>query len=102
MPAPRTYLAVTRVRGPAWDPARSMREQQEWLPHAEFMDELADSGFIAFGGPLGDEERFLMVCDAPDEATVRARFADDPWVPLGLLEIERVERWTILLEAPPA
>ena len=29
---------------------------------------------------------------------VRARLAADPWSPAGLLEIVRVEPWTILLE----
>jgi hypothetical protein len=33
-----------------------MREQEGWPEHADFMNELAASGFIVLGGPLGDEE----------------------------------------------
>jgi uncharacterized protein YciI len=95
-----TYQLVTRVKGAAWDHSMPMREQSEWPAHADFMDSLAQAGFIVLGGPIGDDERFVMVCDAPDEATARSRFGDDPWVPLGLLEIASVEPWTILLEAP--
>jgi uncharacterized protein YciI len=94
---PPVYQLVTRVKGPAWEPSLQMREQREWAAHAAFMDRLADAGFIVLGGPVGDQDRFLMVCEAPDEATVRLRFADDPWVGMGLLEIASVERWTVLL-----
>jgi uncharacterized protein YciI len=89
---------VRRGKGPAWDHSVPMREQRDWPEHAAFMDALVDSGFIVLGGPIGDEESFVMVCDAPDEAAVRARFAEDPWVPIGLLEIASLERWTILLK----
>jgi uncharacterized protein YciI len=98
----RTYQLVTRVKGPAWDHSASMREQPEWPAHAAFMDRLTASGFIIFGGPIGEQERFLMVCDAADGASVRARFDADPWVPMGLLEIAAIEPWTVLLGTPSA
>jgi hypothetical protein len=94
--ARRLFIAV-RVHGPDWDGARPMRDQDGWSAHAEFMDALADDGFIVLGGVLGDGERALHVCDAPDEAAVRARFDADPWTP-RMLELERVERWEVLLE----
>jgi hypothetical protein len=40
----------------------------------------------------------LLIVDATSEEVVRARFAADPWSRSGLLEIARVERWTILLD----
>jgi len=95
----RSYLAVFRVRGPAWDESRPLREQDGWRDHADFMNELAASGFIVLGGPLGDAERTLLVCDAEDEGAVRERLADDPWTKSGLLELGGCERWTILLQA---
>jgi uncharacterized protein YciI len=101
MSAP-VYQLVTRVKGPAWEHARPLREQREWPAHAAFMDGLVDARFIVLGGPVGDQDRFLMVCDAPDEATARLRFAEDPWVGMGLLEIASVERWTVLLRPPSA
>jgi uncharacterized protein YciI len=97
MPTKGSYLAVFRVRGPAWDESQPLREQDGWPEHARFMDELAASGFIALGGPLGDAERTLLICDAEDEAAVRARLEDDPWTQSGQLELESCERWTILL-----
>jgi uncharacterized protein len=93
-----TYFAVTRVPGPAWDRARGMRDQERWEEHAAFMDGLADERFIVLGGPVGEgEKKFLMVVEASGEEEVVERFAADPWVPMGLLRIERVERWEILL-----
>jgi uncharacterized protein YciI len=96
------FQLVTRVKGPAWEPSVPLREQLEWPAHAAFMDGLTEAGFIVLGGPVGDQERFLMVCAARNEAEVRLRFADDPWVGMGLLEIASVERWTVLLGTPTA
>ena len=95
---PRSYLAVFRVRGPAWDESRPLRKQDGWPEHARFMDDLAASGFIVLGGPLGDAERTLLICDAGDEAAVRERLAGDPWTHSGHLELAGCERWTILLD----
>ena len=92
-----TYFVVTRVPGPAWDAARGMREQERWDDHAAFMDGLAEEGWVVLGGPLGDGSRFMHVVDAEDEEEVEARFAADPWVPMELLRVTRVERWEVLL-----
>ena len=45
------------------------------------MDGLAEEGFMVLGGPIGegDGENTLLVIDADDEPTVRARLAEDPW-----------------------
>lgn len=96
------YFAVTRVRGENWDVSREMREQEQWDEHARFMDALADEGFIVLGGPLGEgEQQFLMIVNADSKEAIAARFADDPWTPMGLLSIARIERWEILLQAAP-
>jgi hypothetical protein len=93
-------FVVVRVPGLAWDDSRPMREQNGWEAHARFMDELADSGFIRLGGPIGHgEQRFMHVCVGESETAVRSRFDADPWTP-AMLEIETVDRWTILLRAP--
>ena len=39
-----------------------------------------------------------LVIDADSEDALRARLAGDPWTEAGLLEIARVEPWTILLD----
>jgi uncharacterized protein YciI len=95
------YL-VTNVPGPAWDPARRLREQRGWDEHAAFMDALADEGFVLLGGPVGDpddHDHVLLVIDAPDEAAIRARLGDDPWQG-GTIEIARIDPWSVWLRGP--
>lgn len=79
-----------------------MRAQALWTEHAAFMDALTADGFIVLGGPLGKDEEFLLIIDSASEETVRARFAADPWSETGLLEIARIEPWTILLNSRSA
>jgi len=97
-----SYMAVRRIRGRAWDASLPMRAQAQWAEHAAFMNALAAEGFVVLGGPLGSGEEVLLIVNAPDAATVRARLAADPWTASDLLEIKAVERWTILLDAGPA
>ena len=94
-----TYMAVRRIRGPAWNDAAPMRAQAQWAAHAVFMNALAAEGFVVLGGPLGAGEEVLLVVDAASEDVVRRRLAADPWSESGLLEIKRVEPWTILLDS---
>jgi uncharacterized protein YciI len=61
------------------------------------MNALVTEDFVVLGGPLGDGEKTLLIADAPDEATIRARLAADPWTAMGLLVIAGIERWEILL-----
>jgi uncharacterized protein YciI len=94
------YYAVTREPGPGWDASRAMREQKRWGEHAAFMDALAEEGFVVLGGPLGGEEKeFLLILNADSEQHIEARLAEDPWVPMELLRIARVETWEILLRS---
>jgi uncharacterized protein YciI len=79
-----------------------MRDQALWAEHAAFMDALTAEGFVVLGGPLGLGEEILLVIDSASEAAVRARLAADPWSESGLLEIGRVEPWTILLDSRSA
>ena len=94
------YFLVERGKGPAWDHDRGRREQDGWEDHAAFMDALAEEGFIVLGGPIGvgDGENTLLIIDAQDEETLRARLADDPW-PQDLLTIESIRPWSVWLRA---
>jgi uncharacterized protein YciI len=92
---------VTLEKGPTWDDARGRREQDGWDEHAAFMDRLVDEGFVLLGGPLGDGERVLLVVEAADEAELRARLAEDPWEPMGLLRTGQVEPWSLWLDGRP-
>jgi hypothetical protein len=40
---------------------------------------------------------FLLIIDAESEQEIDARLADDPWTPMGLLRIAKIERWETLL-----
>ena len=96
---PVIYYAVTRERGESWNASLAMREQEKWDEHAAFMDALAGDGFVVLGGPLGDDGKVLLIIDAESEQEIVARLANDPWTPMGLLRIAKVERWEILLGA---
>ena len=89
--------AVVRKRGPSWDPSRAMHEQDAWDRHASFMNQLVATGFVKFGGPLGDGEEILLLVQAASDAAIVTRLREDPWTPMGLLEIASVKRWEIRL-----
>jgi uncharacterized protein YciI len=95
-----SYFAVTRERGPNWDGSRSLREQERWDEHAEFMDGLVDDGFIIHGGPVGDGTRTLLMIEAEDAQAIETRFAEDIWTSMDMLRIVSVEPWNVLLGVP--
>jgi hypothetical protein len=95
------YYLVEQTKGPTWDHSRRRREQVGWDEHAAFMDGLVAKGFVVLGGPIGDDgevDNTLLVIDAEDEATIRARLAEDPWSE-AVLRIERIRPWSIWLRA---
>ena len=94
-----SYFVVIREAGPAWAPASSIREQEQWTEHAAFMDALVEDGFVVLGGPLGDGPTTLLIVDSGSEDEIRTRFADDPWTHLGLLQISKIEPWDVLLSS---
>jgi uncharacterized protein YciI len=91
------FFVVLRRRGPQWDPSRSLENQSGWAAHASFMDELVDTGFVILGGPLGDEDRVVLVVEADSEDAVRATLAQDPWSETHL-RIDTIDPWTIRLD----
>lgn len=97
----KTLFAVTRIRGQAWDPTKGMRSQEQWTEHATFMTQLAADGFVILGGPLGDEGKVMLVVDAANETEIESVLAQDPWTPSGIIAVQSIQRWTILLEAGP-
>jgi uncharacterized protein len=91
-------FALILVHGAGWDPSRPIREQDGWDEHAAFMDDLVTDGFIVVGGPLGNGNRTLHLVEAPDEASIQARLAQDPWALADLLRIGSVEPWALWLD----
>ncbi|MDX6447943.1 MAG: uncharacterized protein QOD08_406 [Gaiellaceae bacterium] len=98
--AESTYYVVTESQGPNWNPVRARREQDKWDEHASFMDGLVEDGFVVLGGPLGDGDEVLLVVRAGAEAEIEARLAADPWLPMEILRIAKIEPWEILLGDP--
>jgi hypothetical protein len=96
----RSYYAVIREPGAAWDPSVPMTEQEGWSEHAAFMNGLAAKGFVYLGGPLTERQQTLLVVDASGPDEIRSTLAEDPWSANDLLRIASIEPWTILLEAP--
>jgi len=94
----RTLFLLSMEHGGPWDWSKGLREQQLWDEHAAFMDALVEDGFVVLGGPL-DEKDVLLVVDADDEASVRARLGVDPWIENGMLTITAIRPWTVLLES---
>jgi uncharacterized protein YciI len=92
------FFVLTMVNGPRYDRARDRRGQPGWDEHAAFMDGLVEAGFVVLGGPIGDGEQVMVVAEAADQAEVRARLADDPWAPMGILTIGEIRPWTIWLD----
>jgi uncharacterized protein len=92
-----SLFAVLRTRGEGWDRGKPLEAQSEWDAHARFMDDLHRRGIVVLAGPLEAAGRALVIVRARDEADVRARFAEDPWTRNGLLDVTRVDAWTLRL-----
>jgi uncharacterized protein YciI len=94
------YFLVEQAKGPAWDHGKPRRGQAGWDAHAEFVDALADDGFVVLGGPIGegDGDNALLVVAAESESAIRARLAEDPWSD-DMLTIESVRPWSVWVRA---
>ncbi len=98
------YVVLTE-QGPGWSVGTPMRGQAGWSEHASFMNQLTSDGWVVLGGPLGPGvplHRALLIARAPDEASLRARLAEDPWMRDGQLRIREVLAWEPLLGELPA
>ena len=92
------YFVVRLRRGGPWDWSRDMRQQDAWDEHARFMDQLVEDGWILLGGPLADGRDTLHIFQAESEEAIRAKLAEDPWAPNGMLTPVAIEGWTVLLD----
>jgi hypothetical protein len=96
-----TLFAVTRTRGPAWDDARPLEQQDEWDAHASFMNALVREGFVVLGGPLEGTSDVLLIVRAGTADEVVNRLSEDPWTAPDLLRVSKVTPWTLRLGALP-
>jgi len=93
------YFVVIREQGRAWNASLGMRAQEQWPEHVEFINGIAEEGFLIVAGPVGDGNpyRAMLVVSADDERQAAARLEDDPWTIAGVLETKSVERWDVLV-----
>ena len=95
-----SLFAITREAGAAWT-AGGIFDQPALDEHASFMNALADEGFLRLAGPLARSEeghaRVLLVVEAESEAEIHRRLAPDPWTQAGLLVIEGIEEWDVIV-----
>lgn len=92
-------FVVVEEQGPNWKSGSSMRSQPGWQEHARFIDALEAQRVVVLGGPLHHPSghRAMLVFDAPDEATVRRRLSEDPWIQSGSLQVREIESWELLI-----
>ena len=97
------YYAVTRNAGPAWTNGKGAIDQPGAVDHAAFMDTLAADGVVLCAGPLASSEnkriRVLLIADAPSEADIRRRLADDPWELTRQVVTTSIEPWNLFVGA---
>lgn len=93
---PRLF-AVTRTRGPRWNPEVSLEKQEDWRGHADFMNGLNASGFVVVGGPLEGTPDVLLIVRADSVEEIHSRFNDDCWTGNDLLRIKQIAPWTLRL-----
>jgi uncharacterized protein YciI len=89
-------FAVVRARSGAWDFARPMEEQPGWPEHAEFMDRHHERGHVLLAGPLGqDDRKVLIIVRADSGEEVEQLLAGDIWTKTGLLDTVSIEPWRL-------
>jgi hypothetical protein len=86
------------AHGPTWDDARGIREQDGWVEHASFMDDLVADGMIIVGGPVGDGHYTAHLVQGAGEDQIRSKLAADPWSSDGHLTVGLLEPWSLWLD----
>lgn len=98
-----SYFAITREAGPAWTDGKGAFQQPGASDHAAFMNALSDEGLVIFAGPLAGTEhgriRALLIADAPSEAEIHHRLADDPWALTQRLVTTSADPWNLIVGA---
>ncbi len=92
---------VTETRGPRWNSARPMEEQEQWQAHGQFMNALEAEGFVVLGGPIVATSDVLLVIRAGHEVEIESRLATDPWISNDLLRITTIRGWQLRLGTLP-
>jgi hypothetical protein len=76
-----TLFAVRFTTGPNWDAAKAPTEQAHFKEHSANLSRMRREGMLVIGARYG--EVGLVVLRLPDEAAVKAQFAQDPSLEAG-------------------
>ena len=90
-------FAVIRSRGPRWNESQPLEGQEDWRPHADYMNALVADGFMLLGGPLAGTRDVLLIARAGSETEVEARLAADCWTVKDLLVTRQITPWDLRL-----
>ncbi len=90
-------FAVVRTRGPRWNDSQPLEGQEDWRPHADYMNALTAEGFMLLGGPLAGTRDVLLIARAGNEAEVEARLAAVCWTIGNLLVTRQITPWELKL-----
>jgi uncharacterized protein YciI len=93
----KRLFAITRSRGPGWNDSLPLEGQEDWQPHAAFMNALHTEGFVVLGGPLEGTRNVLLIVRAYDSEEIMSRLSGDPWAHKDLLRTAEVAPWTLRL-----
>ena len=90
-------FVVIRSRGPRWNDSQPLEGQEDWRPHADYMNALVADGFMLLGGPLAGTRDVLLITRAGSEAEVESRLAADCWTVKDLLVTRQITPWELRL-----
>ncbi len=91
------YLVIYRV-GKSWLPGTDSPEQPGYRAHADYLNEVDKTNRLIIGGPIADFSQIQLALEAESAARVSALLADDPWLQQEMLHIEKVAKWTLLVD----
>lgn len=74
------YAITLLYRQPKQELERHADSHKQWLA------EKIKTGFVIFAGPLNDGRGGFILATGTDDAAVKARLADDPFVQFGLAD----------------
>lgn len=84
--------------GLRWVPGLESPQQPGFRVHADYLNAVDKRHRLLIGGPLDDYSAILLAMEAENEAQVRDLLARDPWLLDGMLVIERIRKWTLLVD----
>jgi uncharacterized protein YciI len=96
-PAPKTLFTLSYVAGKNWKKGKPPQEQ-DLKTHFEYVGNLFKRGKLVTNGIYGDEIRGLYALAVANEAEAKAIAAEDPAVKNGVLSLDGVAQWMVMMD----